>query len=128
MSGGCYGRGHIHFCVGWNYSTNHRITAAAVLSWINAANSTRAAVYRSEFINQPMALMAGLYVSAATLSADLATILESGNRYAQSSSDKTTRIMLRKRESSIRMHILPGPNREACIRTRLTILDEHAIK
>jgi hypothetical protein len=64
---------------GWNYFTNHSITAAPVLSWINATNSSKTAVYRPGFTNQQATLTGGLYVSTNTLPAHLTATLEGGN-------------------------------------------------
>jgi hypothetical protein len=64
---------------GWNYFTNHTITNAAVLSWINETNSSRTAVYRSGFTNQDVTLTGGLYVSTNTLPTNLTATLEGGD-------------------------------------------------
>ncbi len=73
---------------GWNYFnfTNHTITSAPVLSWINETNSSKTAVYRSGFTNQEATLNGGLYVSTNTLTniwpADLTATLEGGGLLA----------------------------------------------
>jgi hypothetical protein len=64
---------------GWSYFTNHTLTAASALSWINATNSSRTAMYRSGFTNQQAALSGGLYVPSFTLPEDLTVALVGGN-------------------------------------------------
>ncbi len=64
---------------GWNYFTNHTLASAPALSWINATNSARAAVYRSGFTNQQAVLTGELYDSTFTWPADLTVILEEGD-------------------------------------------------
>jgi hypothetical protein len=59
--------------------TNHTLTNASALSWINETNSSRTAVYRSGFTNQEVTLTGGLYVSTNTLPASLTATLEGGN-------------------------------------------------
>jgi hypothetical protein len=46
---------------GWNLFTNHTITAAPSLSWINSTNSCRTAVCRSGFTNQAAVLVGSAY-------------------------------------------------------------------
>jgi uncharacterized repeat protein (TIGR03803 family) len=48
---------------GWNYFTNHTIISAPYASWINATNSTKAAVYRSGFTNEQAAIIGSFYTS-----------------------------------------------------------------
>jgi hypothetical protein len=64
---------------GWNNFTNHTITSAYPLSWINATNSSRTAVYRSGFTNQEATLTGGLYVSTTLLPSDLTATFGGGN-------------------------------------------------
>jgi hypothetical protein len=68
---------------GTNYFTNHTLTNASALSWINETNSSKTAVYRSGFTNQQATLIGGLYISTNTLTdtwpADLLAILEGGD-------------------------------------------------
>jgi hypothetical protein len=61
---------------GWNYFTNHTLTAPAALSWINGGNSSKTAVYRSGFTNQEAALLAGYYVAGQALPAGQVVTLE----------------------------------------------------
>ena len=49
---------------GWNNFAGQTLEAAPVLSWINATNSSKTAVYRSGFTNQQATLTGGLYTSA----------------------------------------------------------------
>jgi hypothetical protein len=64
---------------GWNYFTNHTITNASALSWINATNAAKTAVYRSGFTNQQLALTGGSYVSSQPLPSGLAVTLQETN-------------------------------------------------
>jgi hypothetical protein len=48
---------------GTNYFTNQTIVSAPTLSWINATNSAKTAVYRSGFTNQEAALIGSFYTS-----------------------------------------------------------------
>ncbi|MGP8200558.1 MAG: leucine-rich repeat domain-containing protein [Limisphaerales bacterium] len=64
---------------GWNYFTNHTLTNDSPISWINATNSARTAVYRSGFTNQEATLTGGIYIQSQVLPADLIAILEGGN-------------------------------------------------
>jgi hypothetical protein len=65
---------------GTNYfATNHTITSFPALSWINATNSSKTAVYRSGFTNQEATLTGGLYLPSQTFPADPTAILEGGN-------------------------------------------------
>jgi uncharacterized repeat protein (TIGR02543 family) len=50
---------------GWNYFTNNAIVSAPFLSWINATNSAKTAVYRSGFTNQQAAVIGSIYTSTA---------------------------------------------------------------
>jgi hypothetical protein len=64
---------------GWNYFTNHTITNASSLSWINKTNSSKTAVYRSGFTNQEATITGGRYVSTNTLPTNLTATLEETN-------------------------------------------------
>jgi hypothetical protein len=64
---------------GWNYFANQTLTAPLSLSWINATNSSKTAVYRSGFTNQEVTLSGGLYLSSQTLPSGLAVTLEDSN-------------------------------------------------
>jgi hypothetical protein len=82
---------------GWSLFTNQTITAPSGLSWINATNSARTAVYRSGFTNQQATLTGGLYLPSQTLPTDLTATLEGGdllvaitNGVTLSASDKIT--------------------------------------
>jgi len=48
---------------GWNYFTNHTIVSAPFISWINATNSAKTAVYRSGFTNQQTTVIGSLYTA-----------------------------------------------------------------
>jgi hypothetical protein len=63
----------------WNYIANNTITAYPSLSWINATNSSKTAVYRSGFTNQNATLMGGIYTPSQTLPQGLAVTLKDGN-------------------------------------------------
>lgn len=65
---------------GWNYFNSNTITAAPSLSWINAANSSKTAVYLSGFTNQNAAVEGSLYVPGISLPANLATTLQELNQ------------------------------------------------
>jgi hypothetical protein len=47
---------------GWNYFADHTIVSAPTLSWLNATNGSKTAVYRSGFTNQQATLAGYLYV------------------------------------------------------------------
>jgi uncharacterized repeat protein (TIGR03803 family) len=68
---------------GWMYVNGQSITSSPSLSWINATNPARMAVYRSGFTNQEVTLTGSLYVPtnalAATWPASLTATLEGGN-------------------------------------------------
>ena len=64
---------------GWNYFINNNITNASVLSWINATNSSKTAVYRSGFTNQEATLTGWFYLPGQTLPPGLAVTLEDSN-------------------------------------------------
>ena len=64
---------------GWNYFVNNNITNASVLSWINAANSSRTAVRRLGFTNQQATVTGGLYKPGQKLPAGLTVSLQDGN-------------------------------------------------
>ncbi|MGP8197902.1 MAG: hypothetical protein ACLQU4_00185 [Limisphaerales bacterium] len=64
---------------GWNYFNNNYITNASMLSWINAANSSKTAVHRLGFTNQQATLTGGLYTPSETLPAGLAVSLQDSN-------------------------------------------------
>jgi hypothetical protein len=48
---------------GTNYFTNHTLISAPYLSWINATNSAKGALYRSGFTNEQAAVIGALYTS-----------------------------------------------------------------
>ena len=50
---------------GSNYFTNNAIVSAPFLSWINATNSAKTAVYRSGFTNQQAAVIGSFYTPTA---------------------------------------------------------------
>jgi hypothetical protein len=64
---------------GWVCFTNHTLTNASLISWINATNSARTAVYRSGFTNQQATLTGGIYTQSQMLPANLTAILDGGN-------------------------------------------------
>jgi hypothetical protein len=64
---------------GWNLFTNHIVSNAVALSWINQTNSSRTALYRSGFTNPATTLSGGLYLPALVLPKDLTATLEGGN-------------------------------------------------
>jgi hypothetical protein len=49
---------------GTNYFTNHSIISVPFLSWINATNSAKGALYRSGFTNEQAAVLGSLYTPA----------------------------------------------------------------
>jgi uncharacterized repeat protein (TIGR03803 family) len=63
---------------GWNYFTNHTLRNAYPLSWINATNPSKTAVYRSGFTNPAATLTGGLYLPSQSLPTDLTATLEGG--------------------------------------------------
>jgi len=48
---------------GSSYFTNHAIMSAPYLSWINASNESKSAVYRSGFTNQQATVMGSFYAA-----------------------------------------------------------------
>lgn len=56
---------------GWNYFTNQTLAAVPGLSWINATNVAKTAVYRSGFTNQQAALKGGIYLPTQHFPGDL---------------------------------------------------------
>jgi hypothetical protein len=48
---------------GWNFITNHTLTAPALVSWINVTNKAKAALYPFGFTNQQAAIIASFYNS-----------------------------------------------------------------
>ena len=64
---------------GWNYFTNHTLTNSSPISWINATNSAKTAVYRAGFTNQAATLMGGIYTPGQTSSAGLIVTLQETN-------------------------------------------------
>jgi RHS repeat-associated protein len=64
---------------GWNFFTNHTITNAGPLSWINQTNSSRTALYQFGFTNPAATLSGGLYVPALVLPNDFTATLEGGD-------------------------------------------------
>jgi len=67
---------------GTNYFTNHTLISAPRISWINATNSTRGALYRSGFTNEQAAVIGSLYTPANKPLLDLTNAqvtLEGGN-------------------------------------------------
>jgi uncharacterized repeat protein (TIGR03803 family) len=64
---------------GWNLFTNQTIVSAPTLSWINATNSSKTAVYRSGFTNQSATVMGGLYFPSLALPENLNVTLEGGD-------------------------------------------------
>jgi hypothetical protein len=64
---------------GWNYFSNHTVTAPSALSWINATNPSKTALYRSGFTNQQETLIGGLYVSTSSLPIDFTATLAGGD-------------------------------------------------
>lgn len=82
---------------GWNYFSNHTLTAPFALSWINATNPSKTALYRPGFTNQQETLTGGLYVPTNPLPIDFTVTLEGGdlpvvitNNAALSDNDKIT--------------------------------------
>ena len=67
---------------GWNYFTNRTVVSAPSLSWINATNSAKTAVYHSGFTNQQTTVIGSLYTSTNKPLLSLTNaqvILEGGN-------------------------------------------------
>ncbi len=64
---------------GSNYFVNHTLTNGTALSWINATNSSKTAVYRAGFTNPAATLTGGLYISTNTLPTDMIATLQGGN-------------------------------------------------
>jgi hypothetical protein len=46
---------------GWNLFTNHTVVSVPFISWLNATNSSKSAVYRSGFTNEQAAIIGSLY-------------------------------------------------------------------
>ncbi len=64
---------------GWNYFTNHTITGAYPLSWINATNASKTAVCRSGFTNQEATLVGENYLGGQKLPPGLTVELQLDN-------------------------------------------------
>jgi hypothetical protein len=75
---------------GWNYFTNHTLTNASAISWINATNSARTAVYRSGFTNQQATLTGGIFTPGQTLPSGLIATLQESNLAAITITNKLT--------------------------------------
>ena len=66
---------------GWNYFTNHTLTNSTALSWINATNTAKKAVYRSGFTNQTATLSGMVYQSGQTLPTGLNLTLQDASLF-----------------------------------------------
>jgi hypothetical protein len=67
---------------GWNQFINHVVGSVPSVSWINATNSNKAAVYRSGFTNQQATLAGSYYLPTVKPLLDLTTgevVLETAN-------------------------------------------------
>jgi hypothetical protein len=82
---------------GWNYFASYNITAPSGLSWINATNSSKTAVYRSGFTNQQATLTGWSYLPGQTLPPGLAVTLQDSNFtiIITNLSENTNKLMLK---------------------------------
>jgi uncharacterized repeat protein (TIGR03803 family) len=64
---------------GTNLFANQTLTNASALSWINATNSAKTAVYRSGFTNQQATLTGGIYTPGQALPGNLVVTLQETN-------------------------------------------------
>jgi hypothetical protein len=64
---------------GWNYFTKYTLAASPAISWINAGNSAKTALYRSGFTNQQAALTGRPYLPSQSFPSGLTVTLQGGN-------------------------------------------------